>query len=279
LFIQYHITFYPDKEPEMNEPTLFGSTCVSKDVFSINSYIPVPGFGVLPVNAFLLQAAQPILIDTGLAALGKQFQSELYKLINPEDLHWIWITHTDPDHLGSLTAILEDAPQARIVTTYLGMGKMGMLGVPLERVYLLNPGQSLDVGDRKLLAVSPPTYDAPETCALFDSKQHTLFSADCFGALMHEPAETALQIRPDTLREGCINWATVDSPWLESIDTNKFDQKLSELSKLNAATVLSSHLPPAHGICNELLNYLRDALERPRFIGPDQTALENMLAA
>ncbi len=74
--------------------------------------------------------------------------------------------------------MLELAPNARIVTTYLGMGKLGIQGFPVERVYLLNPGQSLDVGDRTLQALTPPSYDAPETTALFDNKTRTLFSAD-----------------------------------------------------------------------------------------------------
>ena len=263
----------------MNEPTLFEPRIVAKDTTSITAYFPLPGLGILPINAFLIKAQQPLLVDTGLASMGKQFRDQLYKLIEPVDLKWIWITHTDPDHLGNLKDILNDAPNARIVTSYMGMGKMGLLGIPLDRVYLINPGQNLDVGDRKLLAVSPPTYDAPETCGLFDTKHHTLFSADSFGALMQEPAETAETINADALREGCINWATIDAPWLNKIDQAKFGDSLSDISRLNATTMLSSHLPPARGINNELVSYLKDATEAPQFIGPDQAALEKMMAA
>jgi flavorubredoxin len=159
------------------------------------------------------------------------------------------------------------------------MGKMGLLGIPLDRVYLINPGQSLDVGDRKLIATSPPTYDAPETCGLFDTKHNTLISADSFGAIMQETADAAEAINPDALREGCISWATIDAPWLNKIDQAKFNDSLSDISKLNATTILSSHLPPARGINNELLSYLKDATQVPRFVGPDQAALEKMMAA
>ena len=55
--------------------------------------------------------------------------------------------------------------------------------------------------------------------------------------------------------------------------------RLSDISKLNATTLLSSHLPPARGINNELLSYLKDATQAPRFIGPDQAALEKMMVA
>lgn len=39
-----------------------------------------------------------------------------------------------------------------MITTFLGMGKMGLHGLPVERVHLLNPGQRLAVGDRELVA-------------------------------------------------------------------------------------------------------------------------------
>ncbi|QKQ26676.1 MBL fold metallo-hydrolase [Candidatus Reidiella endopervernicosa] len=89
-------------------------------------------------------------------------------VVDPKDLRWIWITHADMDHLGNLEAVLSEATNARIVTTYIGMAKMGLHGLPLVRVFLLNPGQSLNVGDRQLMAVKPPTYDAPETTGLLD---------------------------------------------------------------------------------------------------------------
>jgi hypothetical protein len=44
------------------------------------------------------------------------------------------------------------------------MGKLSLrFAIAPERFYLVNPGQSLDVGDRLLAVFSPPTYDAPET--------------------------------------------------------------------------------------------------------------------
>jgi hypothetical protein len=36
------------------------------DVSILNDYLEVPGLGFLPVNAFVLHSAQPVVIDTGL---------------------------------------------------------------------------------------------------------------------------------------------------------------------------------------------------------------------
>lgn len=263
----------------MNKPQMFNSTKVAPETTALVSYIPIPGFGVLPVNAFVIHAQQPILVDTGLASLRSEFMRSLHSIIDPAQLRWIWITHTDPDHLGNLNHILALAPNARVVTTYLGMGKMNMHGLPMDRVYLLNPGQFLDVGDRQILALTPPTFDAPETTGLFDCNSATLFSADCFGALLEKPEENAALIKPKTLYDGSITWASVDAPWLGMIEASKFGKALSDIEKLDAKTVLSSHLPPAVNMTKILLDILGEAHQAPPFRGPDQRELEKMMAA
>jgi flavorubredoxin len=252
---------------------------VTQDTTIINSYMPVPGFGVLPVNAFVIRAEEPALIDTGLTALRSDFMRELNSVIDPQDLRWIWITHTDPDHIGNLEAVLTAAPHARVVTTYLGMGKLGLHQIPLDRVYLLNPDQRLSLGDREIRAVAPPCFDAPETMGLFDDKSKAFYSADCFGALMDRPVAAAEDISSKALRDGCVTWSTVDAPWLSETDPVKFGKTLKSIEGLNAEIVLSSHLPPARNLTHTLLENLAAALDAPRFIGPDQKALEKMMAA
>ena len=53
----------------------------------------------------------------------------------------------------------------------------------MDRVHLINPGQSVTVGDRRLTAVKPPVYDNPITTGFVDDRTGILFSSDCFGAL------------------------------------------------------------------------------------------------
>jgi hypothetical protein len=43
--------------------------------------------------------------------------------------------------------------------------------------------------------------------------------------------------------------------------------------------VLGSHLPPAQGEFDRLLHALDGAADAPAFVGPDQQALEQMMAA
>jgi len=263
----------------MNGPTLFPSRAVATDAFALGAYLPVPGFGVLPINAFLLQSREPVLVDTGLAALRDGFLEALGAIMDPAELRWIWLTHADQDHLGNLEAVLQLAPQARIVTSFVGMAKLGLQGLPVDRVYLINPGQSLNVGDRELTAIRPPCFDAPETMALFDPSTRTLFSSDCLGALIPAPVETARDIAPQDLHDGMVTWATIDAPWLQMVREDRFAAAIAEFAKLSARTVLSSHLPPAADMTALLLEHLACAPGAPAFTGPNQRELERMMAA
>jgi hypothetical protein len=176
-----------------------------------------PGIGFLDVNAFLLHAREPVVIDTGLGLPDRDFVSDLSHVIDPSHVRWIWLTHPDRDHTGGLFSLLDAAPQARVVTTYIGVGIMSAeRPIPLDRVHLLNAGQSLDVGDRTLVGLRPPLFDNPATVGVYDDRSRTFFSSDCFGA----PVSTAAyatgtdvaDIPDDELRDGQLLWASIDSP-------------------------------------------------------------------
>jgi len=252
---------------------------IQPGVYILPSHLPLPGFGVLPINAFVIKAQQPVLVDTGLRADGPAFISALESVIDPESLKWLWLTHPDPDHIGSLLPLLDRVPDMRLITTYLGYGILSLFtDIPPTRILLLNPGEKLDVGDRTLTAVKPPTFDNPATVGLFDGKSRVLFSSDCFGGLLEAPAEDARDIPADALFGGQVAWTTVDSPWLHNIDPSKFGAALESIRRIEPDAVLSSHLPPAIGMMDQLLKPLAAAPDATPFVGPNQAALEAMLA-
>ncbi len=252
---------------------------VTHDIHVLPSHFPIPGLGVVPVNAFVLKAEQPVLVDTGLHQDSGTFLEALESVIDPPDLRWLWLTHTDQDHVGSLRAILDLLPDLRLVTTFLGYGILSLFEtVALDRIYLLNPGQQLDVGNRTLTAVKPPTFDNPATTGFFDSKSRALFSSDCFGALLSALAHDARELDESTLREQMTLWTSLDSPWLHKVDQGKFANELENVRQLEAELLLSSHLPPARGLINAFLANLAGVPDAAPFVGPDQEPLTAMLA-
>ena len=170
------------------------------DISVLADYLEVPGIGFLAVNAFVIHAAQPVVVDTGLGLPDRDFATALAAVLDLADVRWVWLTHPDRDHTGGLFALLDAAPQARVVTTFAGAGIMSAeRPLPMDRVYLLNPGQSLDAGDRRLTGFRPPLFDNPATVGVLDTSNGVCLSSDCFGAPLLTAAlataENAAEVR------------------------------------------------------------------------------------
>src|SRR3954447_9119423 len=210
----------------------------------------IPGMGHLPVNAFVLHAAEAVVVDTGLGLADRHFVEDLAQVIDPADVRWIWLTHPDRDHTGGLYDLLVAAPRARVVTTFLGMGILSTeRPLPIDRVCLVNPGQSLDVGDRELRGFRPPLFDNPATVGFQDSATGVVFSSDCFGAPMASEelagGDDVRAVPADDLRAAQLLWATVDSPWVHGVDRAAYERSWAALSAMAPPAVFSTHLPPA----------------------------------
>lgn len=265
-------------EPVVGEPY-----AANRDTHVIPTLWPVPNTGVITMNAFLIRAAEPVLVDTGTGALGDQFLDALASLIPIEDLRWIWLTHEDLDHSGSLRRLLELAPRAQVLTTFMAIGRlMPEQPFPLDRVRLVNPGETVNVGDRNLRAFRPPLFDSPATVGLLDDRSGALFSSDCFGAPLPSAelaaARTADDVPPDVLAPYQVAWATVDSPWVTMADESAIGRSLDQLRRLEPTAVLGSHLPPIRACLDRVVDTLRTAPSADPAPGMTQPELETLLA-
>jgi hypothetical protein len=221
------------------------------DVHAIRDRLEVPGMGFLPVNAFVVRAEEPVLVDTGLPGSQAAFVDAVRSVIDLGELSWIWLTHPDRDHLGALDTMLEQAPRARLVCTAAAAGYLALQQpIPEDRVTVIAPGESLPVGGgRRLRAFRPPLYDNPMTAGFLDSGNGACVSADCFGAMLPtaDSADVADIARLDAAEvlAGQRFWAGVDSPWVDLVDPELFAGSYEGLRRFQPSLMLSAHLPPA----------------------------------
>ena len=218
------------------------------DVHVLPVSLPLGPDGVLTINAFLLEAAEPVLVDTGLGQEADQLLEAVDDAIGLANLKWLWLTHDDADHTGAVQRVLEAAPQARLVTHALSALRMSTWWpVPLDRVRAIRTGDRLSVGDRTLRAVAPPLYDNPMTIGFLDESTGSLFSVDSFGATLPEPTQDVTEVPEDVLAGGMLAWSVMDSPWSTMLDRDKFAAVLEGIRRLRPTRIFSSHLPAAHG--------------------------------
>ena len=251
------------------------------DVHVLPTNVPIPGVGVLPINAYVLMAEEPVLVDTGLGVDGDQFLDALTSIVDPRAIRWVWLTHDDADHTGSLQRVLELAPNARLVTHGFNALRMSTWWpLPFDRVHAMRVGDRLPVGDRTLRAVAPPLFDNPMSIGLLDEATGSLFSVDSFGALLPEATEEAAQVPHDALAGGMRAWAASDSPWAHLLDRQRFGQVLDGVRRLQPTRIFSSHLPAATGTSLErFLQVLESVPDAEPAIPPNHEEFALMLAA
>lgn len=264
----------------MDAPTFVGARKVAPDVTTFAGFFPIGPLGILPANAHFIHAREPILVDTSGVAFRERFLEELTKVIDPKDLKWIYVSHTDLDHIGNLEAVMALAPNAKVVLPQLGAAKMGLReGFDMSRLVPMDHGQRLDLGDRELVLIKPPTYDAPETTGFFDTKTRVLFSVDSFGALMDAPYEETAAIPEAILRDGMTTWAGIDAPWLGMVDKTRLGHLLGDIQRLDPTAIISGHLPATAGaMIGQVLGNMLGALSEDRFAHPDRDTIEELFA-
>ncbi|MDP8988407.1 MAG: MBL fold metallo-hydrolase [Actinomycetota bacterium] len=247
------------------------------DLWALASSQPAPGHGILPVNAYLFRGDSPVLVDTGLSAERDDFLEKLWSLVPPARLAAVFLTHEDADHAGNLFAVLEAAPQARLVTNYVTVAKLQeAASVPLDRVQVVNPGQRVPGAEGRLTAVRPPVYDAPGTLGLHDRTTGAVLTVDAFGTYLPEPVKDLRDLDEADVLRGLADFNRMNHPWTALADQLRFDAAVAAVADLRPTLLLSSHGVVAGDRTDLLLEGLRALPGMDPYVPPDQPAFEHL---
>ena len=225
--------------------TRFAPTEVAPDTFLIHDH---HGEGTEPVsvglNSLVIRAQEPIVIDSGMPENRDQYLADVFSLVEPEDIRWVFISHDDVDHVGNIEPLLEAAVNATVVTTWFMIERMGStMPVPPQRWRWVRDGESFEAGDRVLHAVRPPIVDSPTTRGLVDSKTGFYWASDSFATPMLAPANTVEGFDPDFWRQGMATFAQYISPWVTMVEDAKYQATIDRVQALGVKGIAGCHTP------------------------------------
>jgi len=195
-------------------------------------------------NSLVIRAAEPVIVDTGMVTNRDEWFADVFALVEPHDVRWLYLTHDDDDHAGNLAEALEWCPNATVVMSWAAMGRTcAAFGIPRERVRPVDDGDAFDVGDRTLRAVRPPVYDSAYTRGLFDPSTRVYHAADAFCAPMPaEPVDRVDEIPPRLWEEGMALFHHASlCPWVAMVDEAKYTAEVDKLAGLGADVIVSAH--------------------------------------
>ena len=198
---------------------------VAPDTYLIPNLAAAEPGTYVPVNSLVILGEEPIIVDTGAPVHREHWLEKVYGLVDPEDIRWVFLSHEDGDHTGSLDQVLEAAPQATLVMNFFSTERLALeRPVHLERMIWREPGEHFDAGDRRLHLVLPPIFDGPATRGLYDEKTGVLWAVDTFAALTTGAVHHVEDLPQDLYEESFLFFNSLVSPWHQFLDPVRYNR-------------------------------------------------------
>ena len=70
------------------------------------------------INSMVIVGKEPMIVDTGTPANRKQFLEDVFALVEPNDVRWVFLSHDDVDHSGNLDEVMSACPNATLVCNW-----------------------------------------------------------------------------------------------------------------------------------------------------------------
>ena len=254
---------------------------VASDTYVIRQLF---GEGVGPaavyVNSMLIAGPEAVIVDTGPAVARDDWMDDVFSIVDPGDVRYVFLSHDDADHVGNLREVLDLCPRATLVTNMFTVERMAAdYLLPLDRVLVVNDGDRFSVADRDLLAVVPPTFDSPTTRGLLDTRTGVYWGVDSFGTPVPTEITDVAELPPDFYQAAFLQMNRMLSPWHRWLDSSRYGTHLDRVRSLGASVVANAHGPALRGDqIGTALDMLAQLPDLPAAPLPGQAQLEALIA-
>ncbi len=258
-------------------------TVIAPDTFVIHQVQPALGEPLFVyLNSMVIRGKEPMIVDTGTVANREQWLKDVFSLVEPEDVRWIFLSHDDVDHTGNLDETLSACVNAKLVCSWAMVERhTNCFEFPHNRCLWVADGETFGIGDRTMVAMRPPVYDSPTTRGLFDPKTGVYWSADTFAAPLPHPETGVADLDEEFWNFGLMLFALgAVSPWLSLVDETKYGAYVDRVQNLDIKTLAGCHTPVIQGeFIDKAFARVRQlpSLDAPEL--PGQSVLDQVIAA
>jgi flavorubredoxin len=222
-------------ESRIIKPGIMAIGAIDWDRRLFDSLIPLPDGTTY--NSYLIQGSEKTaLIDTVDPSMQKVLLDNLSKL-GIKKIDYIIAHHGEQDHSGSIPAVFDKYPEAKVVTSARCKGMLiDLLHIPADKFIEILDGATLTLGDRTLKFIFTPWVHWPETMVTYLQEEKILFSCDFFGSHL---ASSELYVKDEgqVYESAKRYFAEIMMPFHTNIEKN--------LEKLNGLPI--DMIAPSHG--------------------------------
>ena len=133
-------------------------------------------------NSYFINAEKKALVEVVKEKFSEIYLKKLRSVTNPEEIQYIILDHTEPDHSGTLRLLLEIAPSVTVVGSGNAIRYLEDIVNKPFRSLVVKDGDTLDLGNKTLKFISAPNLHWPDTIYSYLVEDKVLFTCDSFGA-------------------------------------------------------------------------------------------------
>ncbi|NLL56084.1 MAG: FprA family A-type flavoprotein [Clostridiales bacterium] len=139
-------------------------------------------------NSYVVKDKQTALIETCHEKFFDEYVENISEVTSLDDIDYIVVSHTEPDHSGALAKLVTLCKNAKIVCTKAASIYLkNITNLDNLNLIVVKDGDSISLGDIELKFISAPFLHWPDTMFTYIEKLSTVVTCDFLGAHYCEP--------------------------------------------------------------------------------------------
>ncbi len=202
-------------------------------------------------NSYIIKGSEKTaVIDTMYPKFTKEYINS-FDENNIKNIDYIIANHGEQDHSGSIPALLEKFPNAKVVTNMVCAKNLKeMLLISDDKIQVITNNEELSLGDKTLRFLISPGVHWPDTMFTYIKEDNIIFTCDFLGA--HYIFDDVFAIPSEKLEKSAKKYfAEIMMPF--SVVCRKY---IKQIKDLNVNMIL-----PSHGPIYKNPNYILDLYE------------------
>ena len=138
-------------------------------------------------NSYFINAEKKTIVETVKEKFWDTYIEKIRQVVDPAEIEYIVINHTEPDHSGCLDNLLNVAGNATVVGSGNAIRYLNdLLGHEFPHL-IVKDNQILDLGNKTLHFIGAPNLHWPDSMMTYLKGEKVLFTCDIFGEHFCDP--------------------------------------------------------------------------------------------
>lgn len=201
-------------------------------------------------NSYLIKGSEKTaLIEMCKESFFDEFLERVSAITDISKIDYVITNHTEPDHSGSITKLVELNPDVEIVGSKIALKYLSNISQIDFKSIVVKDGDTVSLGNYEFNFISTPFLHWPDSMMTYVKELKTLFTCDVFGCHFCSEELFNDKIKYDFIDEYKYYYDAIFSPFKTYVLS-----ALSKIENLEFDTIATGHGP----ILRENLDYYID---------------------